>query len=270
MKQFVFVSGPRDHIGSGPRHDYPDDLRTLAYALEHSSNVKGVTTRLVEGQLPRDLNALTNASVIVLESSSEHLARETHALFPNNNGTDGKTYGPEDTAFLKGVDALVQKGMGVVVFHYTIQLANETAKQYFLSWLGGGWKDDYSTNPLGDWSIALAPGSENHPILSGVKPWTYHEEIFCKYYFPPEMKTTPLLIGTYTGNGNGNTNLGPQVAAFAYQRPGGGRAFVYGGNDYHVNLQKEDVRRFELNGLIWAAGMEVPAGGVQSSIPPEM
>ena len=160
--------------------------------------------------------------------------------------------------------------MGVVVFHYTIQLANETAKQYFLNWLGGGWKDNYSTNPLGDWTIALAPGSENHPILNGVKPWNYHEEIFCKFYFPPEAKTTPLVIGTYTGNGNGNTNLGPQVAAFAYERPGGGRAFVYGGNDYHVNLQKEDVRRFELNGLIWAAGMEVPAGGVQSSIPPEM
>jgi hypothetical protein len=29
----------------------------------------------------------------------------------------------------------------------------------------------------------------------------------------------------------------------------------------------EDYRRFLLNGIAWAAGLEVPAGGVQSTVP---
>ena len=64
--------------------------------------------------------------------------------------------------------------------------------------------------------------------------------------------------------------VGPQVAAWAYQREGGGRGFAFGGLDYHDNLKIEDHRRFLLNGLAWAAGMEVPAGGVASTIPEEL
>jgi hypothetical protein len=29
----------------------------------------------------------------------------------------------------------------------------------------------------------------------------------------------------------------------------------------------EDYRKFLLNGIAWAAGLEVPAGGVQSTVP---
>jgi hypothetical protein len=32
----------------------------------------------------------------------------------------------------------------------------------------------------------------------------------------------------------------------------------------------EDNRRFLLNGIVWAAGMEVPAGSIRSTIPPDM
>ena len=32
----------------------------------------------------------------------------------------------------------------------------------------------------------------------------------------------------------------------------------------------EDYRRFLLNGIAWAAGLEVPAGGIQSSVPAEV
>ena len=41
-----------------------------------------------------------------------------------------------------------------------------------------------------------------------------------------------------------------------------------GGVDFHDNLSKvDDYRRFLLNGIAWAAGLEVPAGGVQSTAP---
>jgi hypothetical protein len=263
-KKIVFVAGPKDH-GAPGRHEYEKDLRTLAYSLEHASNLKGVVTKVYVGQVPRDLNEIKDAAVIVLESSAEKITRETHALFANNTTTDGMSYGPDETAFLKGFDELLQKGMGLVVFHYSTQVGNATGKELLQNWLGGGWKDRFSTNPVDDWAMAPAPGAEKHPILQGVKPWNYHEEVFCKFFFPPETQTTPLLVGTPA-----KSSIGAQVASWAYERKGGGRSLVMGGLDWHSNMQIEDNRRFLLNAIVWAAGMQVPAGGVQSAIPADM
>lgn len=264
-KKIVFLAGPVDHGGRG-RHENERDLRVLAYALEHATNLKGVTTQVYAGsKAPADLNVLKDASVIVVESSSDQRAKENHALFPNNTTTDGKTYDAEGLAYLKGLDGLMKKGVGLVVFHYANQIANETARQYFLDWLGAYWKEGVSTNPMDDWSMTVAPQAENHPILRGVKPWTYHEEIFCRFYLPENPARTPLLIGTPAKN----TTVGPQVASFAYQRKEGGRGFVMGGLDFNSNMLIEDNRRFLLNGIVWAAGMDVPAGGVASSSIPE-
>jgi hypothetical protein len=80
---------------------------------------------------------------------------------------------------------------------------------------------------------------------------------------PVDLKRTNLLIGTPA-----KAPTGPQVASWAYERPDGGRAFVMGGVDFHDNLRTvEDYRRFLLNGIVWAAKMDVPAEGVQSTPP---
>lgn len=262
-KKIVFIAGPKDH-GRPGRHEHEKDLRALAYSLEHASNLKGITTKVYVGRVPNDINELKDAAVIVIESSAERSPNESHALFPNNTKTDGKTYTPEDTAYLKSFDQLMKKGVGLVVFHYANYVANETARQYYIEWLGGYWKDGESTNPVDQWSMAPDPAAVSHPVLRGVKPWTYKEEIFCRFFFPPGLPRTPLLIGTPEKN----TAVGPQVASWAYQRPGGGRGFVMGGLDWHSNMQIEDNRRFLLNGIIWAAGIEVPAEGVESPAPP--
>ena len=37
--------------------------------------------------------------------------------------------------------------------------------------------------------------------------------------------------------------------------------------DWHESMNLEDYRRFLLNGIVWAARLEVPAEGVQSPNP---
>ena len=37
--------------------------------------------------------------------------------------------------------------------------------------------------------------------------------------------------------------------------------------DFYKNWADEDLRRFILNGIVWSAGLEVPAGGVKTSLP---
>ncbi len=112
--------------------------------------------------------------------------------------------------------------------------------------------------------------SRQHPVLRGVNPWTYRDEIFCKFLAQPlDPKRTDLVLASTEQSNQGK--LKDVVAAFAYQRDdaGKGRGFVYGGVDVHAAMLTEDYRRLLLNGIVWAAKMEVPQGGVQSTYAPE-
>ena len=55
--------------------------------------------------------------------------------------------------------------------------------------------------------------------------------------------------------------------AWAYQRPDGGRGFGFTGGHYHWNWGSDGFRTVVLNGIVWTAGLEVPAGGVPSKTP---
>ena len=259
-KQVVFLAGPKDH-GAPGRHEYEKDLRALAWALENSPNLKGISTRVYVGKAPRDLSELKNASVIVIHSSSDRHAKETHPLFPPDPTTDHTTYDAETLAYLAELDKLIKTGVGVVIFHYANWAENWRARGLYLDWTGGLWVQMASRNPNDQWT--MTPKNPGHPVLRGVKLWTYRDEVFSRFFLPDDPRRTDLLVGTPA-----KSPVGPQVAAWAYQRPDGGRGFVMGGVDYHDNMKLEDYRRFLLNGIVWAAGMEVPAGGVQSPVPP--
>lgn len=258
----VFLAGPKDH-GAPGRHEYERDLRILAASLEAATNLGPITTVVHVGTAPRDPAVYRDAAAIVIHSSSDRLESETHPLFPPDPATNGRSYDEETLAFLAQIDSLATAGMGVVVFHYANWVENWHARGRFLSWTGGLWVQMASRNPVDRW--AMQPAAPQHAILRGVSPWTYRDEIFSRFFLPPnDDRRTDLLIATPEQD---RQRIGPQVAAFAYQREGGGRGFVYGGVDFHDNLALEDYRRFLLNGIVWAAGMEVPEGGVQSPTP---
>ena len=245
------------------RHEHEKDLRVLAHGLETSANLRGVTTQLIVGQAPRDLAAYDNVAAIVIESSSDRHPKETHPLFPPEPANPNHVYDGETTAFLKSLDALIrERRIGIVVFHYANWVEHWIARGYYLNWLGGLWVQMASRNPVDDWS--MQPRAPDHPILRGVQPWTYRDEVFCRFFLPDnDPRRTDLLIGTPA-----KSPVGPQVVSWAYQRDDGGRGFVMGGVDFHVNMNVEDYRRFLLNGIVWAAGLDVPAGGVDSTLPP--
>ena len=262
--KIVFLAGPKDH-GAPGRHEYEKDLRVLAASLENATNVTGITTEVFVGPAPRDPAVYRDAAAIVIHSSSDRLETETHPLFPSDPTTNGRSYDDETLAFLRQVDSLAANGMGVVVFHYANWVENWHARGRFLAWTGGLWVQMASRNPVDQWAMQPAPAAAEHPILRGVRPWSYRDEIFSRFFLPPnDDRRTDLLIGTPEQD---RQAIGPQVASFAYEREGGGRGFVYGGVDFHDNLAIDDYRRFLLNGIVWAAGLEVPEGGVDSPAP---
>lgn len=262
--RIILFAGPKQH-GSPGRHEYEKDLRELAWLLEHSGASRQVKTEVIVGQKPRDIAALESADAIVIDGNGDWLKRETGAMFPQYADTDGLKYDADTTAGLKDFDGLLKRRRtGLVVFHYTMWIDNRAGRNYFNDWLGGVWIPYVSHNPVDTW--AIKPIGGRHPILRGVKPWTPREEMYARFFLPDNPGRTELLSAKPATAANGTG--GP--VAWAYQRPDGGRSMVWGGNDFHDNMHLfAQQRRFLVNGILWSAGVEVPARGANDQMPPE-
>jgi len=263
-KKVVFIAGPKQHGASG-RHEYEKDLRELAWSLEHASNISNIKTLVLVGKIPRDLSQITDADEIVIDGNGDWLKTETGVLFPQMADTDGLTYDAETTAWLKSLDALIkEKHIGLTIFHYSMWTDNRAGRTALLDWFGGLWIPYASHNPVDTW--AVRPLKVRHPILSGVAPWTYREEMYSRYFLTDNPGRTVLLEAKPADPKNGAS--GP--VSWAYARPDGGRSFVWGGSDFHDNMHTvADYRKFLLNGIAWTAGLDVPRGGIASPPPPE-
>ncbi len=261
-RKILFLAGPRDHGGPG-RHEYERDLRTLAQSLENAGNLGGITTQVIVGKAPRDLAAYQDVAAIVINSSSDRAAHEVHPLFPQNPSTNYRGYDAETAEYLKSLDELIARNrIGIVLLHYANWAENNRAREYYLKWTGGLWVQVGSKNPVDDWSMKPLA---RHPILRGVKPWKYRDEVFCRFLLlPNDARRTDLILATPTADKLG---IGPQIASFAYQRDDGGRGFVFGGLDFRDNLALDNYRRFLLNGIAWASNLEIPRTGIDSPTP---
>lgn len=264
-KKIVFLAGPKDH-GAVGRHEYEKDLRELAWQLEKATNLRDIETVVLVGKAPRDLTVLEDAAAIVIDGSGDWQRNETNVLFQQHQATDGRTYDAETTAYLQKLDQLIrQKGIGISIFHYTMWVENWVGRRYYLNWLGGLWIPYASHNPVDTWK--MEPLGVKHPVLQGVKPWSFRDEVFSRYFLFDNPKRTELLQGTPTNANNG----APRPVSWVYERPDGGRSFVWGGSDFHDNMHNvEDYRRYLLNGIIWTAKIDVPAEGVAAPAPPEL
>src|SRR5579863_6444944 len=85
-RKIVFIAAPKDH-GVPGRHEYEKDLRVLAYALEHSSNLQNITTKVYVGKAPA-IDELKDSAVIVVHGDGDRSANEHNPIFPANATTD--------------------------------------------------------------------------------------------------------------------------------------------------------------------------------------
>ena len=257
-KKIVFVAGPKDH-GRPGRHEYGKDLAALKSCLDNATNLKGLATVAYTGQVPA-IGELKDAAVVIIESSGDRIEKETHAIFPPDAKTDRQGYDAATSERLKQFDGLMKSGAGLVVLHYATWVDNPTGRKYFLDWVGGYHAMGYSKVLVNKWSVA--PTDAKHPVLNGIQPWTFEDEFYISQYLPWDERRTPLLTAKLADGG-----VEAHTVAWAVQREGGGRGLVMTGVDYHKNMWNDQQRRFLANGIVWAAGMEVPEGGV-SCLPP--
>jgi len=253
-KKIVFVAGPATH-GYG-EHEHPAGCLLLAKLLNES--VPEVFATVYRGW-PTDPTAFDNANAVVVFS----------------DGGEGNLIVDKH---LDEIDALAKRGLGLAFLHYALELPKGRSGDRMLEWIGGYYEPSWSVNPR--WTANFTKMAD-HPITRGVKPfeitdeWYYHMRFTDKFAksvttileaIPPDSTRGP--DGTHSGNPTVRARKGmPEVVAWAFERPSGGRGFGWTGGHFQWNFAHESYRKLMLNALVWIAGAEVPKQGVVSKMP---
>ena len=255
-KKVLFISGKPSH--GWMKHEHRAGNMILAKRLNESGlPVEAVV--LDDIGYPKDESVLEDASTIV--------------IFCTGHG--GHVLNPK----LKEFDALMKKGIGVIMIHWATEAVSGAPGDKFLEWMGGFCDLNWSVNP--HWKPNFKP--RKHPIWNGVEPFSVDDEWYYHMRFVNDRTgLTPILTdlppaetlkrpdGLRSGNpavrkavANGET----QHVAWAYERPQGGRGFGFTGGHNHVSWQDDNYRKIMLNAILWTAGMQVPENGVDSTAP---
>lgn len=259
-KKIVFLAGNPSH-GPG-EHEHRAGCLLLAKCLQ---GFPGVRTEVVTGGWPTDPSILKDAATVIVYC-------------------DGGTGHPVIKAErLKLIGDLMDKGVGYGCLHYAVEVPKEQGGAEFLKWMGGYFEMHWSVNPHWDAEFKVLP---NHPVTSGVKPFTLRDEWYYHMRFVDGMKgVTPILTalapastldrpdGPHSGNPAVREAVlqkkEPQHVMWTLQRPEGGRGFGFTGGHFHKNWGNDDFRKVVLNSILWTAKVEIPASGVPSTVSAE-
>lgn len=164
---------------------------------------------------------------------------------------------------------LIAGGAGFVMLHQAVDVPEAQASE-IKAWLGAAWTKDIGCR--GHWDMDFTPTAP-HASLRGVEPFAAPLDGWLYNLHFAEKGITPLLTGAVPDKSrtteDAKAHAGrAEVIAWAYDRPSGGRSFAFTGCDLHKNWQVESQRRFVVNGILWSAGIEVPATGAPVPMQP--
>lgn len=222
----LFIGKKPDHpFGS---HMYLHTCGVLAKCLAHT---EGVETVVSQGW-PKDAALLEGVSTIVMytDPAAEFLLDAPH----RNEFT-----------------ALMDKGVGLVTIHWASTVKKDNFERLgppWMTYLGGTW---ISNVGLHTGKSQLKQLKADHPVCRGWEEYEIHDE----YYLNPTITdaATPLLQVIAKDK--------PVIVGWSYDRPNGGRSFATTLGHYYENFQRERFRRMIVNGILWTAKVEIPAGG---------
>lgn len=210
----------------------------------------GVWPTMVAGGWPQDESVFAGARTVVVYSDG---GAKTPFLTPER---------------WRRVEKLAQSGVGLVMLHQAVEVPADKA-QTLQSWLGAVWQPDIGSRGHWDMEFTKIP---THPITRGVTPFVapFDGWLFNLHFAPGAV---PLLAGAVPDKNRSTPDAKAhagrdEVVAWAFERPGGGRSFAFTGCDLHGNWGVESQRRFVVNGILWTAGLEVPAAGAKVPLEP--
>lgn len=250
-KRVLIVVGPSNHPPG--THEVAAGARVIKHCLENAKGIGPVAVDLVDGW-PKDKQVVQAAAAIVLIGD----------LFPPE-------VLPEPEKVKAELSAAMDRGCGLVCVHYATGLraqhVSEDGDHPLLRWLGGY----FATGCPHHKSVArvvpatITPGTGDHPVLRGWKEFRFDDEPYWNNYFGKEGPAKNVTVLA-------TAMLPPEqpkqeTVAWAVERADGGRGVGIVVPHFFRNWQIGDLRTLVLNAVCWSAKCEIPATGVQASLP---
>lgn len=252
--RILIVVGPSNHPPGS--HEVAAGGRLLQHCLCGALNMRRLKADIVY-EWPQDEAILDAADTIVFMGDT----------FPPNRF-------PGSAAILAKLGSMMNRGCGIVCVHYATGLRADDVtaegEHPLLHWMGGY----FATRCPHHQSIAriypaarITPAAPEHPVSRGWSEFTLRDEPYINNYFGgDENRLQPQVTALAT------SLLPPEspareVVSWCIQRDDGGRGFGIVMPHFYRSWSIDDLRTFILNGIVWTAGQEIPAAGVQSKLP---
>jgi hypothetical protein len=255
-KKIVFLSGQPSH--GYAQHEQYAGVMLLAKAL--NENVPQVYCEVYKHTWPTDAKAFDNAAAVIIfcDGGEGHMAIK---------------HVPE-------MNALSDKGVGIGMIHYAVEVPKGEGGEAWTKWIGGYFETDWSINPVWTGVFTQFP---DHEVTRGVKPFSTHDEWYYHMRFRPDMQGVTSVLAAvppdstregkddaHGGNPVVRAGIGKHISettVWVATRDNGGRGFGCTGAHYHFNWAQDDFRKLILNSCLWVAHVDVPEKGVQSKRP---
>ena len=237
-------------LWSKGHHPNAESSKLFARCLAGAVNAPDVKTEVHENW-PAEASTLNDASAVVLYSEGA-----------DKNGKPHPILTPERMKILTGLKA---KGLGVVLVHFSLYGSRKVEAPKMLDWVGAYYDfEGYgSVHRVSRKPLDCSPVSPDHPISRGWKKFTLKEnEMYHNLKFAEGAPVVPILTAPLMPQGKGNAN----VIAWALAPKSGGRGFGFGGGHFAGMWKNEPCRRMMLNGILWAAKIQVPFDGIQTTL----
>lgn len=230
--KIVLIAG--SNFFKAGEHDYIAGCGTLADLLKQTPNV----APMLAIDWPTKPETFAGAKAVVFFTDGA----EKHEMVKGNR--------------LAEVQKLADAGVGLVFLHQTIDVPKDIGDR-MRGFNGAAWEKGYSQRA--HW-VAEFDKFPDHPICRGVKPFKIDDGWLYQLRFAEGKKGVTPLVRTV--NPKGGKDGDEAIVGWAYQRgEKGGRSFVFTGCHLHASLAQEGYRRFLVNGILWSAGLEIPAAG---------
>src|SRR5262249_9437368 len=247
-KKIVLIAGPLD---SHPKdtHEYERNIILLKHCLDRA--LKHVRVEVHFNGWPADPATLDDADPIFMTTGVGEHQLEGRPLYVGDR--------------IKVLEKQMKRGCGVV-FHHWSTFHPVKFHDPITEWVGGYF--DFETGPppgkwyskiqTKDWTTVVhAP---DHPIARGVKPFKVKEEFYFNLRF--RENDPRLQIVLCKDDGDSRTS----AVGWAVERADGGRGWGFTGGHFFANWWIPEFRKLVLNAIAWTAKIEVPQGGIESTL----
>ena len=235
-KKIVLIGHELDHAWG--THMYLPTCKLQAKCLEQTPGVHAV----ISDGWPKNKNVLAGVDAIVLYSSPGG-----EILLDGDQAAE--------------VNQLMKRGVGLVCIHWATGLKKENEERLGETWMGllGGMWIHFVGLKVDDSNLRQL--NPEHPVCNGWDEYDLNDEFYLNTQVAPGAET--LLEVEVDGQ---------QVpVAWTFERPvsSGGRSFGTTLGHFHRNFGIEAFRRMIVNGILWAAHVQLPLGGAPVAVSEE-